>query len=381
MPPPEATVAPPVIDDSLAVVLRLIRTGTAVTRPDLARSTGLGRTFVSARLDELIGIGLVREGSPGMSSGGRAPRILHFEHDAGRIVTARIGGARLSVAVTDLGGMILASRSSKYATVPDAPQMREMIGEHAARLLASHGDAPVWGVGLGTPDAGAARAAVREGLAARFAAPAWADSILALETLGELGTDASARARDALYVSVATDVRVGIIADGRLHRGSTRAAGRIPHLDAVIGVSAIVTRATEAARAGESPALAEQLGRHGAVRAKDVVAAAQQSDPLAVDLLTESAAALGEALAVIADFYNPSLIVIGGELTHGGDFYLATIRETVFRKSLPQASRALRIASARLGKLAALRGGAVLVTDELFTSRELAARISRHALG
>jgi predicted NBD/HSP70 family sugar kinase len=381
MPPPEATVAPPVIDDSLAVVLRLIRTGGAVTRPDLARATGLGRTFVSARLDELIGTGLVREGPPGRSSGGRAPRILSFEHDAGRILTALVGDARLSVAVTDLNGAILASRSTKYATVPDAPETLAMIGEHAARLLASHGDAPVWGIGLGTPGAGAARSAMREGLAARFAAPAWADSILALETLGELRTDETARAREALYISVGSDVRVGIIADGRLHRGSTGAAGRIPHLDAVVGVPAIVARATEAARAGESPALAEQLGRHGAVRAKDVVAAAQQSDPLAIELLTESAVALGEALAVIADFYNPSLVVVGGELTHGGDFYLATIRGIVFRRALPQASRTLRIAPAGLGKLAALRGGAVLVTDELFTSRELGARISRPAPG
>ena len=72
--------------DTLVSVLDLVRTGQAHTRPDLGRRSGLGRTVITQRVQQLIDCGLLEEGDLGQSSGGRAPRELRFRADAGHLL-------------------------------------------------------------------------------------------------------------------------------------------------------------------------------------------------------------------------------------------------------------------------------------------------------
>jgi hypothetical protein len=44
--------------DALVVVLDLVRTGATCTRPDMARRSGLGRTVVTQRVQQLLDSGL-----------------------------------------------------------------------------------------------------------------------------------------------------------------------------------------------------------------------------------------------------------------------------------------------------------------------------------
>jgi hypothetical protein len=82
--------------------------------------------------------------------------------------------------------------------------------------------------------------------------------------------------------------------------------------------------------------------------------------------MTESARMVGDTLARIVNFYNPSLILLGGQLLFAGDAYLATIRNIVYSRSLPLATRELVIAKVALGERAALHGAASLALDGLF---------------
>ena len=54
-------------------------------------------------------------------------------------------------------------------------------------------------------------------------------------------------------------------------------------------------------------------------------------------------------LASVVNFFNPSLIVIGGGVANSPDLLLASIRETVYRRSLPLATRDLLIQRSSLG--------------------------------
>ena len=71
-------------------------------------------------------------------------------------------------------------------------------------------------------------------------------------------------------------------------------------------------------------------------------------------------------LASVVNFYNPSLIVIGGGVAQSGDQLLASIRETVYRRSLPLATRELLIQRSSLGLLGGVIGASALVVDQLF---------------
>ena len=74
--------------DTLVSVLDLVRSGAACTRPDLVRRSGLGRTVVTQRVQQLLDARLLVEGALGPSSGGRAPRELAFHADAGHLLVA-----------------------------------------------------------------------------------------------------------------------------------------------------------------------------------------------------------------------------------------------------------------------------------------------------
>ena len=71
-------------------------------------------------------------------------------------------------------------------------------------------------------------------------------------------------------------------------------------------------------------------------------------------------------LSSVVNFFNPSLIVIGGGVANGPDQLLAAIRETIYRRSLPLATRDLLIQRSSLGELAGVIGAAAMVVDQLF---------------
>ena len=93
--------------DYLVPILDLIRFGTANTRPDLSRVTGLGRTVVAQRVSALLDAELVLEGTPSGSTGGRPSRSLEFNAGAGTLLVAELGATAVNAALTNLGGDIL----------------------------------------------------------------------------------------------------------------------------------------------------------------------------------------------------------------------------------------------------------------------------------
>ena len=68
----------------------------------------------------------------------------------------------------------------------------------------------------------------------------------------------------------------------------------------------------------------------------------------------------------MVNFFNPSLVVIGGGVAESGDMMLATIRQMVYRRSLPLATRNLGVHRSTLGHRAGVVGAAMMVANELF---------------
>ncbi len=105
--------------------------------------------------------------------------------------------------------------------------------------------------------------------------------------------------------------------------------------------------------------------------AEDVARAASFGDPVAVALLQTAGRRVGSMLASVVNFFNPSLIVIGGGVANSPELFLAAIRETVYRRSLPLATRELRVAHSSLGGLAGVIGASAMVVDQLFARESI----------
>jgi glucokinase-like ROK family protein len=388
--------------DALVLVLDEIRLGRSRSRSELAERTGLGRAIVAARVGELVERGLVVEGDPGPSTGGRPPRQLTFNARAGHLLVADLGATSVDVALTTLDGRILGHHDepAEIEAGPEAGLAR--VEELFDQLVATTHGVPgrLWGVGLGVPGPvefatgrpisppimpGWDGYPIRERFAARYGAPVWVDNDVNLLALGEWRSGIAAGHDDVVVVKIGTGIGAGIISGGRIHRGAQGSAGDVGHiqviddptvicrcgnvgcLEALAGGAAIGAAGEEAARSGHSARLQTALDQRDRVSAEDVARAASAGDPVALAMLQGAGRRVGAMLASVVNFFNPSLIVIGGGVANSPDSLLASIRETVYRRSLPLATRDLLIQRSSLGGLAGVIGAASMVVDELFS--------------
>lgn len=392
--------------EALVTVLDEVRLGRSLSRSELVARTGLGRAIVAQRIGELIERGLVEEGDLGPSTGGRPPRRLAFRADAGHVLVADLGATSIDVAVMTLDGRILAHHGEP-ARIDAGPEpcldrVEELFGELLQRTDAVPGD--LWGIGIGVPGPVEFKSGrpftppimhgwdgypIRERFADRYRASVWVDNDVNLLALGEWRAGIAIGHDNVIVVKIGTGIGAGIVSDGRLHRGAQGSAGDIGHiqvvddpavvcrcgnlgcLEALAGGRALGHLGEAAARDGRSPKLRAALDQRGTVTGEDVARAASFGDAAAVALLQAAGRQIGSVLASLVNFFNPSLIVIGGGMANSPDQLLATIRETIYRRSLPLATRDLLIQRTSLGGLAGVIGASAMVVDQLFAPEVL----------
>jgi glucokinase-like ROK family protein len=397
--------------DNLALVLAAVRTGSLRTRPELVRELGLGRNVVSQRVGQLLDLGLLDEGRLAPSTGGRPSRQLRFRSEAGCLLVAELGATDLQVGLSDLGGELLDQRVERCDVAAGPERTLSRLEQLFDELLAARPTGlPLWGVGVGVPGPvefsqgrpiappimpGWDAYPVRDRLSAHYQTPAWIDNDVNVMALGELRVGIGQSEQELMYVKVGTGIGAGLVSGGRLHRGAQGAAGDIGHvsvlddesvlcrcgntgcLEAIAGGYALARDGLAAASAGRSAALADALAASGTITARDVIAAARTGDPTSVALVTGSGRLVGRVLATLVNFYNPSLIVMGGQVSSAEDIFLAELRRTVYGRSTALAARDLRIKTSPLGDRAGLLGAAFLVADELF-ARDCLAQWIQH---
>ena len=389
-----------------ARVLAAIRQQVTTTRAAVARETGLGRAVVQQRLAELIAAGLVVEAGSEASSGGRPPKQIRFRPEVGYVLAADLGATSIDIAACDLLGEVLRheAEAADIAAGPEAILGRVEAGFDRLAAAPEVAARALWGIGVGLPgpvEFGTGRPVsppimpgwdgypVRERLGDRYDVPVWVDNDVNVMALGERAEGIARDHDNVVFIKVGTGIGAGLISHGRLHRGAQGSAGDLGHiqavddptvrcrcgktgcLEAVAGGAALARRAEAVAHAGASPVLAAARAERAAVTAVDVATAASHGDLICIAMLQEASRLIGEAAAAIVNFFNPSLVVVGGGIANAGDLLLAGIREVVYARSLPLATRHLQIQRSSLGDRAGVVGAATMVLDELFSPERL----------
>jgi predicted NBD/HSP70 family sugar kinase len=287
--------------------------------------------------------------------------------------------------VSDLAGAPLAEVALELDIAAGPERVLGAVHERFAALLGDvgMGSGAVRGIGVGVPGP----VAFSTGQAVNppimpgwdgFSIPAWFASRYEAPVLVDNDVNAMAigehrrHHRDCgqlLFVKVGTGIGCGIVVSGRIHRGAQGAAGDIGHIR-VPGHDHVLCRCgnlgcLEAVAGGR--ALAQRLADSGleAADTRDVVALVASGEGRAIQAVREAGRHLGEVLAATVNFFNPSTIVIGGDLSAAHQYLLAGAREIIFQRSLPLATGELRIVPSRLGDRAGAIGAAVMVTDHV----------------
>ncbi|MQA96584.1 MAG: ROK family protein [Streptosporangiales bacterium] len=365
-------------------LLELIRTGQAGTRAELVRLSGFARSTVAQRIEALLRAGLIVSTGGADSTGGRPAETFAFNRTAGVLLGADIGGSHTRIAVTDLGGEVLAEDEADLDVADGPKRVLGWVRRRFTRLLRHVGREPadVHGLGVGVPgpvESGTGRlvsppimpdwdgVVVPGWFAGDYAAPVVVDRDVNIMALGELragGHDAT----DMVVVKVGIGLGCGLITGGRIYRGAQGAAGDLGHLhrggDEPCRCGQ--TGCLEATAAGW--AIRRRLNQHGyeVNTSADIVRLARSGDHRTVRLIRQAGRLIGESLADVVGLFNPAIIVVGGNLAGAREPLLAGIREVVYRRSQLLASRDLRIVPSTLGHRAGTIGAAMLVHDHLY---------------
>lgn len=367
-------------------LLALLRGVGACTRSDLIRRTGLARSTISQRLDALVSAGYVRR-VDGPSTGGRPPEVFQFNSTGGLVLAADIGSSHTRVGVTDLGGELIVESETDLDVTRGPEEVLGWVQDEFARLLSSAQRAPdqVRGIGIGVPgpvefDTGTPVSppimtgwdgfVVPGYFAAKYPGPVVVDKDANVMALGEHRSTWISHA-DMLMVKVGMGIGCGIVANGELVRGAQGSAGDIGHIPR--GEDRLCRcgyrGCTEATAGGW--AIAQDLAAAGyAVQTSEqIVALTRSGNTEAVRLVRQAGRVLGEVVADLVGVLNPSVVVLGGNLSACREPLLAGVREVVYSRSQPLATRDLQLTHSRLRYQAGLVGASLLVRDAIFAPR------------
>ncbi|MFC0505319.1 ROK family transcriptional regulator [Micromonospora costi] len=364
-------------------VVALIASGRARTRAALVQIMGLSRSTISQRLDVLFNAGLVHESTETLQSGGRPAKTLVLNKDFGVIAAVDIGEQHVRVALTDMSPTVLVERTAELDIHTGPETVLQSITSHIKALFAEI-DRPttdLLGIGLGLPapvDFAASRVVgfsvltgwdgfdIAGWFARDFDAPVLADNDVNLLALAEHRRNWPT-CDYLFYVKAGNGIGSGIVTRGLMYRGAQGAAGDIGHT-AVRGHGDPLCRCgnagcVEALAAGWALVRDLRAAGFGVNNAADVVALAERGQPEAIRELRKAGRILGEAIANATSLLNPGVIVVGGVLSLAGDYLLAGVREVVYQRTLPLATRQLQITGEHLDERGGVLGATQLVLD------------------
>jgi len=184
-----------------------------------------------------------------------------------------------------------------------------------------------------------------------------------------------ARAGDLVYVTGDVGVGAGIIVEGRVLRGATGFAGEVGHMpldpemrqcacgrlgcwETMVGLAAFLRLVADPGDPVLDPsrALEERL--------EEIHRRADEGDARTLEALRRIALGVGSGVSLLADVFDPRLIVLGGYFAFFSDHLTEPVTAEIRRRALTE--MVPEVTASTLGLTSAARGGAHLALESVF---------------
>jgi len=295
-----------------------------------------------------------------------------------------IGGTNLRAAVVDAAGAVLDTVSVGTPHDPASldTALVDVIGTLAARR-------PVSAVGLAVagfisrdqqvvrfaPHLPWRDSAVPARLAPRVGLPVYLEHDANSAAWGEMWFGPAGSGENVAVVAIGTVIGAALLIGGTMYRGSNGVAPELGHLPVVPGgrpcacgksgcleryCSGTALAATADAMLAAAPERASSLPRGaGALTGAAVAEAAAAGDGVAREAMSDFAQWLGVGLSIVADVFDPDLIVVAGGVAASAPLFLDDARRVYAGMVTGAGHRRLaRIRRSELGVAAAMIGAA-----------------------
>lgn len=306
-----------------------------------------------------------------------------------------VGGTSVRAGVVDADGTV--HDTARTPTPRSEAALETAVAGVVGRLTSRYriGAVGLALAGFVTPDRRSVRfaphlawrdAPVADRIAERVGLPVVVEHDANAAALAERHFGAASGPGTVLFVAIGTGIGSALLIDGELYRGAFGVAPELGHLRVVpdgrpcpcgkngcweryCSGTALAATAVDllSKEPGRSPVLSRLVaGDPGRVTGRRVAAAAREGDPVACEAVADLARWLGEGLTLVADVFDPELVVIGGGVSEAAPLFLDEAREHYAATVTGRGRRPLaRIRTAQLGEAAAVVGAAQLARESI----------------
>jgi predicted NBD/HSP70 family sugar kinase len=325
------------------LLLQAVRAEGPISRTDLAQLSGLSKPTVAVALAALERDGLVQ--MAGLRTGMRGPAAVLYElrPQAAYVLGLDVGREYLRAAVSDLSGTVRARSSRRarsagaHSRVSELVSLADEVSSASGMRRSRVSQVVIGSPGVYEPGKGSFRAArnlpgwerpeVVQELREAFGRSTAFENDVDLAALAERDLGHGRSVGTFCFVSVGTGIGMGLVIDGRLHRGFHGAAGEIAYLP--IGEPGTEVKRADIRRQGQLESTgsaaavvrrARRLGMPTPLSARQVFEAAARGDERAESVVLEEAHLVAHAVGSVAAVIDPELIVLGGGIGQAPGF-------------------------------------------------------------
>jgi glucokinase len=376
----------------------LIRKEKGIVRSDIAKRIYLSASTADRVVQSLLERHLVIELDPKKNRRGRRGIALAVNPAGSRVISVELQiNETVTAAAMTLTGEITACKTEKVRTDMTSEQILSVIQTLIDSLVLNLHDDSVAGIGFGDPGTVDSRTGVsilcsvfpgwkniRIGdiLRNRYNVPAFVYDVERIRCLAEARYGAAVGFDSFIYIDYADGIGMGVFDNGKPFNGGQGFGCEIGHmvidpngpicgcggrgcLEAIAGQRSLVERAITAIRGGATSSIADPMKEGEEITAGCIFEAAAKHDRLALNLLDNILHTLGTAIGGACSLFNPSLVVLGGEIAKYKDVW--TPIEPIIRRSvMPFVSDGLEIKYATLLDNSGVMGATEMVIEQLF---------------
>jgi len=346
------------------------------------------RTVISEVLTELQRRQVVTDGAVVASEGGRPPRKVKLNERVGHLASIFVGGFRTRVALGHLDATILSESHFDMDVNVGPTKILDKAIAHIRRLqkqTPGAGELLSITVGLPAPieaKTGAIVAAPLMGSWEGFDTKKYVSAKLGVTPLVENDVNLIAigehhwsfpNSEVLLAIKIGTGFGSGIVIGNKLIRGSSGVAGDIGHMPTTtpsnaqcccgrIGCAEATGGGWAMVQAYNSSLASDEEPIESII---DFVELCRDKNSRALSIAREGTVAIGAAVADAVSLINPDTVVITGATRNAGDFVLATIREMVYKRAAPLATRDLVLTGSSFDHQSGVGGGLLMSSNQV----------------
>lgn len=363
---------------------------------DLSKELDTSIPTTTKLVGELVDDGLLVEIGKLGTNGGRRPSIFGLNPSAGYFVGVDIRRKFIDLAVTDFKGSLIDYHDKVEFSVQNSEESFRELCKTIKKELIETGIDPEKVLAYGFNLTGRVNnetgycfsyfigedKPIASVLEAELGKPVYVDNDSRAMTYGEYICGTANGVRNMLYLNVAWGLGMGMIVDGRLSYGKSGFSGEIGHfpllnnncichcgkmgcLETGASGSAVYRIFIEKMKEGRTSTLSDKFQRGEKIHMEEILAAVNEEDVLAIEVIEEIGTTLGKAIAGLINLFNPELIIIGGIISETKEYLLLPIKSAVQKHSLNIINSDTSIKFSKLGKKAGAIGSCMLSRSKL----------------